>query len=359
MGKIYLYGQIKHMKRLAFLAVLLLAACNFSEEKKLPEMPFSSVEVQPLLEDSISIRAIEIIGNNVAFAGSNGYYGLYNSAEDRVKLNRQQYDSIYPEFRAVGSTENDFFMLSVGNPALLYKTGDSGKMELVYKEENEKVFYDSMIFWNDKEGIAMGDPTENCLSVIVTRDGGNSWKKLSCEDLPKAVEGEAAFAASNSNIAVQGEKTWIISGGKKSRVFFSPDKGKSWKVFETPIVQGKETQGAYSVDFYDAQHGIMIGGDYTAPEGNSTNKAVTEDGGKTWKKISEGQGPGYKSSVRYVPGSDAKEIVTVGFTGISYSADAGKTWKELSKEGFYTIRFLNDSIAYAAGKNRLAKLIFR
>ncbi|MGB7785279.1 MAG: oxidoreductase [Salinimicrobium sp.] len=347
------------MKRLAFLAVLLLAACNSSEEKKTPKMPFSRVEVQPLLEDSISIRAIEIMGSNLAFAGSNGHYGLYNSAEDEVKLNRQQYDSIYPEFRAVGSTENDFFMLSVGNPALLYKTGDSGKMELVYKEENEKVFYDSMIFWNDKEGIAMGDPTENCLSVIVTRDGGNSWKKLNCEDLPEAAEGEAAFAASNSNIAVQGNKTWIISGGKKSRIFFSPDKGESWEVYETPIVQGKETQGAYSVDFYDAQQGIMVGGDYTAPEGNSANKAVTKDGGKTWQLISEGNGPGYKSSVRYVPGGAAKEIVAVGFTGISYSSDGGKNWKEISEEGFYTIRFLNDSIAYAAGKNRLAKLIFR
>ena len=322
-------------------------------------MPFSRVEVQPILEDSISIRAIEIMGDNVAFAGSNGYYGLYNSVENRVKLNRQQYDSIYPEFRAVGSTENDFFMLSVGNPALLYKTGNSGKMELVYKEENEKVFYDSMIFWNDKEGIAMGDPTDDCLSVIITRDGGNSWNKLSCDLLPEAAEGEAAFAASNSNIAVQGDKTWIISGGKKSRVFFSQNKGKAWEVFETPIVQGESTQGAYSIAFYDERNGIMIGGDYTAPDGNTKNKAVTNNGGKTWSLVSEGRGPGYKSSVRYVPGSEAKEVVAVGFTGISYSADAGKNWKQLSEESFYTIRFLNDSTAYAAGKNRLAKLIFR
>ncbi len=188
--------------------------------------------------------------------------------QDKVRLNRQQYDSIYPEFRAVAGTSEDFFMLSVGNPALLYKTGDSGKMELVYKEENEKVFYDAMTFWNDKEGIAMGDPVENCLSVIITRDGGNSWKKLSCDQLPEAAEGEAAFAASNSNIAVQGEKTWIISGGAKSACSLRPDKGKTWKVYETPIVQGESTQGGYSVDFYDEQHGIMIGGDYTAPEGN-------------------------------------------------------------------------------------------
>lgn len=347
------------MRKLFFLFALSLIACNSNDKKPKQPLAFSEVRVQTLLEDSVSIRAIEIMGGGVAFAGSNGYYGFYDSAANQVKINRQQQDSLSPEFRAVASTANDFFMLSVANPALLYKTGDSGQMELVYKEEHEKVFYDSMTFWNDEEGIAMGDPVENCLSVLITRDGGNSWNKLSCEQLPETAEGEAAFAASNSNIAVKGDKTWIISGGMKSRVFYSPDKGNTWEVFETPIVQGESTKGAYSVDFYDEQNGILIGGDYTDPDENTSNKAVTTDGGKTWKLISDGKGPGYKSSVRYVPGRNAREIVAVGFTGISYSADGGETWKELSKEGFYTIRFLNDSVAYAAGKNRLSKLEFR
>ena len=39
-------------------------------------------------------------------------------------------------------------------------------MQLVYKEQNEKVFYDAMAFWNDEEGMAIGDPVENCMSII-------------------------------------------------------------------------------------------------------------------------------------------------------------------------------------------------
>jgi hypothetical protein len=31
------------------------------------------------------------------------------------------------------------------------------KVKLVYQENHEKVFFDSMQFWNNKEGIAMGD----------------------------------------------------------------------------------------------------------------------------------------------------------------------------------------------------------
>jgi photosystem II stability/assembly factor-like uncharacterized protein len=346
------------MKLFYCLCLLFIVACN-SKEKKTEPTYFSSVEIETILEDSISVRALELMGPNLAFATNNGKYGMYDPVKEVWKTNVQKYDTITPEFRAVASTKSDFFMLSVGNPALLYKTGDSGSMELVYKEENEKVFYDSMAFWDDSEGIAMGDPTENCLSIILTRDGGETWNKISCDNLPASAEGEAAFAASNSNIAIQGDKTWILSGGLKSRIFFSPDKGETWKVFETPIIQGFATTGGYSLDFYDENIGFIIGGDYTKPEDNQSNKAVTKDGGKTWQLVAVGEEPGYKSSVRYVPGKSGEELVAVGFTGISYSKNGGNKWKNLSKEGFFTIRFLNDSVAYAAGKNRIAKLKFK
>lgn len=347
------------MRIIYLLSILIIIGC-VSKETNESRQNYTKVEIQTILEnDSLSARAIEIMGNDLAFAANNGIYGIYNSIPGEWNTNIQEYDSIRPEFRAVASTSSDFFMLSIGNPALLFKTGDTGSMELVYKEENEKVFYDAMTFWNDKEGIAMGDPTNGCLSIILTRDGGKNWNKIPCDELPPVVDGEAAFAASNSNIAVQGDHTWLLSGGMKSRVFYSPDKGITWEVFETPLVQGTATTGGYSIDFYDETNGIIIGGDYTAPQLNTANKAITTDGGKTWELVADGKDPGYKSSVRYVPGGQANEIVSVGFTGISYSSNKGETWQELSDEDFFTIRFLNDSTAYAAGRNRIAKLKFK
>ena len=82
-----------------------------------------------------------------------------------------------------------------------------------------------MSFWNETEGIAMGDPVDDCLSILITRDGGNNWTKLPCRKLPKVKKGEAAFAASNTNISIHGNKCWIATGGTNSNVYFSDDKG--------------------------------------------------------------------------------------------------------------------------------------
>lgn len=330
----------------------LIFSCTESKEQN----PFTSVEIETLYQDSLSIRAIELMGNSLAFAANKGTFGTVDLATAKVRGNVEKYHTTIPEFRAVAHTSIDFFMLSVGNPALLYKTGDKGRMELVYMEEDDAVFYDAMTFWNDKEGIAIGDTMDGCLSIIITRDGGASWNKLPCSNLPDGIEGEGAFAASNTNIVVKGNKTWVAT---TKRILYSGDKGATWEAYKTPIQKEQPTQGIYSIDFYDENLGFAIGGDYTKPENNIANKAITRDGGLTWDLIADGQNPSYKSCVQFVPNSKGNGIVALGFTGISYSSDTGKTWKTLSDASFYTIRFQNDSVAYAAGKNRIAKLIFR
>ena len=334
--------------------IVVFTSCSNEKETK----TYTTVEVEDVLVDSVSIRAIEFLDKNtLAFAGSNGWYGTVDVPSGRILTNIMEFDSVTPSFRAVAHTNSDFFMLSIGSPALLYKTGERGKMELVYTEVGESVFYDAMMFWNDLEGVAVGDTVDGCLSIIITRDGGQTWKKLSCDLLPKGQEGEGAFAASNTNIEVIGEQAWIAT--TTGIIYHSMDKGKTWEIITTPMENNISTQGIYSIDFYDQNLGIAIGGDYTRPEVNVQNKMKTEDGGKTWKLIADGQHPSYMSCIQFMPNGNGRSVVAVGFNGISYSSDGGNRWRQLSNEGFYTIRFLSDSLAYAAGKNRISKLIFR
>lgn len=322
---------------------------------------FTSIQIDTLFQDKISIRAIVIDKNKIWYGADNSRFGYYDLDKKEKFEDRIYRDTLNLEFRSIAQNSQSVFLLSVGNPALLYQVSKkTQKVKLVYKEVHEKVFYDSMQFWNDKEGIAIGDPTEDTFSIIVTRDGGETWTKILSDKLPTNAEGEAAFAASNSNIVIKGNDTWLVSGGKKARVFYSPDKAKTWKVIETPIVQGKAMTGIFTADFYDAKHGFIAGGDYELPNKKTDNKAFTTDGGNTWKLIGQEMGFGYASCVQYVPGGNGKEIICVGSEGIQYSQNGGENWTQLSTDSkLFTIRFVNRNTAIAAGYNKVIRIRFK
>ncbi len=213
-----------------------------------------------------------------------------------------------------------------------------------------------MKFFDELNGIAMGDPIDDCLSILITRDGGNTWEKTDCNELPKVEVGEAAFAASNTNIAIIGKNAWIVTGGIKARIYHTPDMGLTWKVYETPIVQGKETTGIYTVDFYNEKQGIICGGDYLDKFGNSTNIAITNNGGKTWKVISDSVAPKYVSCVQYVPNTEGKEIFAVSTNGIFYSNNSGVNWAKVSDESYYSIRIATKNTAWLSGNEVISKM---
>lgn len=316
------------------------------------------VSIQEFKIDDTSIRAIQVVNpTTLYYAGSNGNIGYTNnSGKDWFTHKIVYQDSIIPNFRSIAFNSKDIFALSIESPALLYKITNN-QPSLVYKKAHPKVFYDSMCFLDELNGIAMGDPTDDCLSVIYTKNGGKSWFKKSCASIPKAKNNEAAFAASNTNITSKGSMVWMASGGNSSRVYKSVDKGKTWTVFDTPIIQGTPSQGIYSIDFYDENNGIIIGGDYSKPNENTKNKAITTDGGATWVLVADGKKPNYKSCVQYVPNSDGKEIFAVGKTGISYSNDTGITWKKMSDEAYYTIQFVDANTAWLGGNEKIGKMI--
>ncbi|ULC58882.1 oxidoreductase [Flaviramulus sp. BrNp1-15] len=360
------------MKHTFYIILLLPFFLSCGKKERFKPRNYVNVEIKTLLQDSLlNVRALEVDKNGVGiFASSKGDLGFIH--EERfvdVNINHKEElratifrtinfnkDSI-PNFRSIARTKKQIFAFGIGSPAVLFRISEDTVWPIIYQENHPKAFYDSMDFWNDQEGIAIGDSTDGCLSVIITRDGGNTWTKVTCDQLPKGTENEGAFAASDTNIAIVGDNTWVATTA--GRVYYSPDKGKTWKVFDTPIVKDEETQGIYSIDFYDELNGFAIGGDYTKPDDNAANKIKTIDGGKTWQLVGQNQNPGYRSCVQYIPNRNGKELVAVGFKGIDFSNDAGETWKHLSDEGFYTIRFLNDSIAYAAGAGRISKLTFR
>lgn len=325
---------------------------------KIP-LKFTKVDIKHILIDStLNIRALEIGDSKVYNATSRGEIYSFDITKPDL-INVEQYNSeldsvLSPNFRSLSIVNEDIFTITIGNPALLFKNG-----KVVYREMNKNVFYDSMDFWNEKEGLVVGDSVDGCISILITRDGGDNWEKLGCTNFGNPLPEEGFFAASDTNISIVDNRVWIASGGMNSRIYYSDDIGYNWKIIETPIIQGESTKGIFSIDFYDKKNGFAIGGDYTKPLDNISNKIITSDGGITWKTIADKQDPGYRSCVQYFPNNNGKSLVAVGFNGIDISTDGGFSWNRVSDEGYYTLRFVDDCTAYAAGNGKISKLHFK
>jgi photosystem II stability/assembly factor-like uncharacterized protein len=213
------------------------------------------------------------------------------------------------DFRGVVAfSADEAFLMSAGpgEQSRIYHTGDGGQhWALQFTETNPKGFLDCMAFWDATHGIVLGDPIADesgklKFELLMTTDG-RSWSRLPTAALPVAVEGEGAFAASNSCLAIlpgADRNIWLATGGRAARVFHSPDRGGTWEVFDTPIVHGADSEGIFSIAFRDSTHGVIAGGDYKRPEQDGPNLAFTNDGGKTWA-LSQIYPQSYYSAVAY------------------------------------------------------------
>jgi photosystem II stability/assembly factor-like uncharacterized protein len=132
---------------------------------------------------------------------------------------------------------------------------------------------------------------------------------------------------------------WLATGaGAKARVLRTEDRGRTWKIADTPLRAGASA-GIFSIAFRDAKHGVIVGGDYRKEGEAVDNLAMTSDGGATWT-LSKGLS-GFRSVVAYVPVMSAGQtMIASGPLGTDYSIDDGRTWMKLDGPGFDTLSFV-------------------
>lgn len=334
------------MNKLILLFALIFSACLTAQK----------VSMQPLLEDDISIRAIEIWKGKVYYAGTDSKFGYINSknSEDKKQIRLAEKKL---QFRTLAQDRNAFYAINIESPAQFFRISKKNlDYEIIHTDSDKNAFYDALIFSNGMF-YTFSDPNEDLHLKFDEFNFLNRRFVSKRYSLPKMNEGEAAFAASNSNIAASRNYIWLATGGKSSRIFRLNRNSGNMEVFETPFVQGTSSQGIYSIDFFKGRFGIAVGGDYTKQSENINNIATTYDAGKTWQVQASGANAGYSTCVKIRPGSKGKEILAVGDQHISYSENFGKTWKILSEEkGFYVAEWLNRNTVILAGKNRITKM---
>lgn len=252
-----------------------------------------------------NLRGVSAISRQIAWAS--GTHGTYlRTVDGGVTWTAAQVpDASALDFRAVAAfSADEAFLMSAGpgEQSRIYHTSDGGKhWQLQFTNSNPKGFLDCMAFWDPKHGVVLGDPVpeENgkLKFELLQTDDGESWHPIPPSQLPEAMAGEGAFAASNSCLAIlrdgtrqgdasvpaaQDDNIWFATGGRVARVFHSSDHGQTWQISDTPMIHGPDSAGIFSIVFRDPLHGEIAGGDYKRPKDDGPNLASTKDGGKTW-----------------------------------------------------------------------------
>jgi photosystem II stability/assembly factor-like uncharacterized protein len=310
-----------------------------------------------------ALRGVSAVSRQIAWAS--GTHGTYlRTTDGRIWIPEQVPGAESLDFRAVVAfSADEAFLMSAGpgDQSRIYHTSDRGRhWQLQFTNPNPKGFFDSMVFWDSTHGIVLGDPIPDRTGKDTSKDSGQlkfellmtndgqTWTHIAPSQLPPALAGEGAFAASNSCLAIlpklvipsaardlglsnttttaapsapppalpeksgasaaresarkatsaPDSNIWFATGGRAARVFHSPDRGQTWQVFNTPIAHGPDSAGIFSIAFRDPNHGVIAGGDYKHPDQDGPNLAFTNDAGKTWT-LSKITPQSYYSAVAY------------------------------------------------------------
>jgi photosystem II stability/assembly factor-like uncharacterized protein len=330
---------------------------SLSEAEMMKEM---AAAVGPVWEEQKSgttarLRGVSAVDENVVWAsGTNGTFLRTVDGGSHWQPNVVP-GAAEMDFRDIHAVDaNTAYLLSIGEgeKSRIYKTTDAGRSwTLQFTNHDPQGFLDGFAFWDAMNGIAFGDPVDGRFVIIRTADGGSSWKTIPRENMPAALAGEAAFAASGTSIAVTGrDHVWIATGGAAARVFHSSDRGLTWSAAATPIVNGPSSAGIFSIYAGGPQNLVIAGGDYQKEKEPSANFATSADAGRTW--VSGPQLPGYRSAI-----ANAGQFqIAVGPSGTDYRPIAhgpggglADRWISIGSVGYDAISFLPGRTAGWAG----------
>ena len=179
-----------------------------------------------------NFRSVHAVNNQVAWVGGSlgNLYKTVNGGKSWNKIVIPGTDSL--DFRDIhGLNRKEAIVLSIGESekgqSRIYKTQDGGlTWKLVHQPIKKGIFLDCIEFWDQKNGICLGDPVDGSFYLLRTNDGGNTWLEVTSSNPPVSLKGEAAFAASGSTLhAFDKGKVVIGTGGNitYSRILLSED----------------------------------------------------------------------------------------------------------------------------------------
>lgn len=341
-----------------FVRILVVYTANNYEDFQLLQVPISvesrnlfSVESE-FLEDyrlnylgahSPSRDAFWTVGYSAA-----GNFGVYYNTNVRLREYSDPMTSVY------GIDQNEAWVTTgrIGNTgsANILHTTDAGLNWDVTSGSNITSFFNGIYFFDDNNGIAIGDPQNGAFRIMKTSTGGNSWQE------------EVAVTSNNNEAGLVdswgafGERFWF--GTTSGRVVRSRDMGNSWTAHEI-----ENAAVVIDVAFESNRDGIAV---YRQAGSSVYFMARSDDGGLNWdaeEAIFDTQFGFRPVSLQY--NADVEKIFAMGEKGQLYATDdLGRTWEpvltqysNVIQRGALSNEF--DQFAYwSAGEAEIGKLNF-
>ncbi|MEO6584246.1 MAG: oxidoreductase, partial [Ferruginibacter sp.] len=250
-----------------------------------------------------SLRGLSVVNDKILWvSGSGGMVGRsVNGGKTFTWMKVTGSDGMHyskTEFRDIEAFDSlRAIIMGVDTPALILKTVDGGNnWRVVYENKTPGMFLDAMEFFNEKNGIVVGDPINNKFFIARTDDGGNSWQEIPKENYPQADSGEAFFASSGTNIRkLHKNEAVMVSGGLTSHLIRKDHK------MMLPLLQGTTSTGANSIAVKNFKTMMVVGGDFNKKDSIYKNCFYTTTAGRLWL-APEVPPHGYRSCVEYLGG---------------------------------------------------------
>jgi photosystem II stability/assembly factor-like uncharacterized protein len=192
---------------------------------------------------------------------------------------------------------------------VLYKDPDTGASDVCFHPSNPRILFAGL--WQTRRypwGMTSGGPGSG---LYLSRDGGDTWKKLEGKELPEGIWGRVGVRVAPS----EPKRVYALIEAEEGGLFRSDNGGKKWTRISAS--RGiRQRAWYYTTLTIDPANADVV----WFPQ---VSMLKTSDGGKSIRSV---KGGGWDYHDVWIDPDNPRRIIVGSDAGVSLSADGGETW---------------------------------